>query len=310
MSWIRHSIRNKLLLISATGAAFLLAASLLGLWLALSQIQTLEQEVAAYQNAGQATQAALPAAKAQNRQTGASARRVIIISLGLMAAAMVMAFFSILWLVQRHVLNPVNLLVQDLDRLAKGDFSSAISSAAEDELGKIAASAEQVRINLGGIIAKVRNITEVVYSTVSRLSDTTSLVASGSTPQNEAGTTTTNEPIDARIGSGEGKADPVDENPGGETETGHTVNDHEKLSELTEEIAASLSEFNRSTEAISHMTRQIKDIAGQANLLALNAAIEGARAGEPGQGFAVVADEVRKLAERSEQSASQIDKSK
>ncbi|RBH36014.1 methyl-accepting chemotaxis protein, partial [Pseudomonas sp. MWU13-2860] len=72
-------------------------------------------------------------------------------------------------------------------------------------------------------------------------------------------------------------------------------------------IADAVKNFVANTRKITSMTSQVRDIADQTNLLALNAAIEAARAGELGRGFAVVADELRVLAERSAESAKEID---
>ena len=76
---------------------------------------------------------------------------------------------------------------------------------------------------------------------------------------------------------------------------------------LRDEVGVSARQMADNMADITCMTAEVREIAEQTNLLALNAAIEAARAGESGRGFAVVADEVRKLAEKSAQSASQID---
>lgn len=58
---------------------------------------------------------------------------------------------------------------------------------------------------------------------------------------------------------------------------------------------------------IENIVSVIIAIANQTNLLALNAAIEAARAGEAGRGFANVAEGIRTLAEKSEETALDIE---
>lgn len=76
----------------------------------------------------------------------------------------------------------------------------------------------------------------------------------------------------------------------------------EKIADINNQVQA----FHEKINKIGEIVDIVKKVASQSNLLALNASIEAARAGEAGKGFAVVADQVRQLSSNTSESAEDI----
>jgi len=202
----------------------------------------------------------------------------------------------------------------DSARTDADDESKSIQSASQSSKAGILIGLSLASIvGIGVALIIIRGTARILRNVSNSLNDGSSQVASASAQVSSASQTLaegsseqassleeTSSSLEEMASMAKHNAERTDKCKGWMGEARGIVSNVDKL---LSEMAASIQEAKRSSEATGKVVKTIEEIAFQTNILALNAAVEAARAGEAGMGFAVVADEVRNLAQRCAQAA-------
>ncbi|KAF0197648.1 MAG: methyl-accepting chemotaxis protein [Bacillota bacterium] len=212
---------------------------------------------------------------------------------------------------RQAIIFPILHISSVVEKIAQGDLRARVNISANNELGLLANSTNQMAASLSQLILSITQVATDLSAHSEELASASEEVAASA--QEMASTSAS---VAASVSQGSASAVEVASTAKtmaadaikGESAAKNAIGMMGTVTNLASATTVSMRSLAVQTNEIAVITNEIRNIAEQTNLLALNAAIEAARAGEHGRGFAVVADAVRQLAQQSSTATKEIAK--
>ncbi|MBR1893352.1 MAG: methyl-accepting chemotaxis protein [Lachnospiraceae bacterium] len=237
------------------------------------------------------------------------------------------------YLIVRAITSSLKEMVNDVEEMKNGDFRIKGEKVdRRDEFGVVSNAIYDMRSSLNALMSEVHASAEQLAASSEELSASSEQSAQASSvvaesaqdvigtvdKQNNAVNSSTESVkiVLSSVDSIRQQSEQVakesiaaaEEVQKGNVEVEKSVAQIKHIEEIVEQTAKLVNKLGERSTEIGKIVDTITSISDETNLLALNAAIEASHAGDYGKGFNVVATEVRNLANKSAESAKQIEK--
>lgn len=231
----------------------------------------------------------------------ASYRISILVMCAILVVVALLFLAAYFWL-DRILVKPLSKVSGYFEQIGKGDLRHTIEVENNNEIGRLCASLQEMQYELIETVKSIRDGVDSINIGTQEISAGNTDLSSRTEEQASA--------LAQTAASMEQISSTVKLNADNAVQASSMIQASATIANEGEqqmkEMNSKMHVIRTNAQKMGDIISVIDSIAFQTNILALNAAVEAARAGEAGRGFAVVASEVRNLAQRSAQSAKEI----